>query len=138
WIAPHLPSFQRAYPEIVLELTATPDVVNLTRFEADIALRTVRPADGDFVIRHVGSWNLALYAAQSYTKDRRLRPGLTDFSNTEIITWTNECAHFLGGRWLAEHARGAKIVLMTNTRRTQYAACKAGVGLAILPCASAD
>src|SRR5438874_585440 len=36
WIAPCIPKFRFAYPGIVLEVIATPDVVNLTRREADI------------------------------------------------------------------------------------------------------
>jgi DNA-binding transcriptional LysR family regulator len=138
WIAPSIPAFRLAYPGIVLEIVESPDVVNLTRREADVALRTVRPARGDFIIRRVASWNFALYASQAYAAAHGIKPGLTDLSNAEIISWTEECAHFVGGAWLAEHARGAKIVLTTNSRRIQVAACKAGAGLAVLPCATAD
>jgi len=138
WIAPSLPAFRVAYPGIVVEVVATPEIVNLTRREADIALRTVRPAQGDFIIKHVAAWNLALYASCEYVKAKALVRGMTDLSNTDIITWTEECAHFAGGQWLAENAKDAQVILATNERRLQYAACRAGVGLAILPCATAD
>jgi DNA-binding transcriptional LysR family regulator len=55
-IAPMLAQFHRTYPHIVVEMVASWDVVNLTRREADIALRTARPTQGDFVVRHVGVW----------------------------------------------------------------------------------
>src|ERR1700730_9188059 len=65
-IAPHLAKFRRCFPGISLEVIASTDVFNLTRRDADIALRTVRPTQGDLVIRCAGSWNCGLYAAKTY------------------------------------------------------------------------
>jgi DNA-binding transcriptional LysR family regulator len=79
-----------------------------------------------------------LYAAKSYVAAHDLKPGISNFSNLDIITWTEEFAHLRGGPWFAENARGAIVALQANSRRIQYGACKAGVGLAILPCLSAD
>ena len=41
--------FRHRYPDIVLEIVARMDLVNLTRREADVALRGRRPSQGDFV-----------------------------------------------------------------------------------------
>ena len=137
-IAPKLADFRRCYPGISLEIVARMDLVNLTRREADIALRGMRPAQGDFVIRRAGSWHFGLYAAKTYAEAHDLKPGLSDLSRAEIITWTEEWAHLRGGSWFAEHARGAPVVLASDSRRVHQAACKAGIGVAILPCAVAD
>src|SRR5204863_819915 len=56
-VTPHLAEFRRRYPEIALEIVARRDVVNLTHGEADIALRTVRPTRGSYMIRRAGWWN---------------------------------------------------------------------------------
>src|SRR6185312_12905864 len=61
-ITPHLPRFRKRYPNIVLELSARMDLVNLTRREADIAVRGRKPADGDFVALRAGYWPFGLYA----------------------------------------------------------------------------
>jgi DNA-binding transcriptional LysR family regulator len=137
-IAPHIAEFHRSFPEISLELVIQMDVVNLTRREADVALRQVRPAHGDLVIRRVGAWKFGLYAAKSYAKAHNLKPGLSDLSDAEIVTWTEEFAHLLGGPWFAKHAPGSAIALASNSRRIHHVACKAGVGVAILPCLLAD
>src|SRR5436309_6783473 len=60
-VAPHLDEFQRSYPGISLDIIARMDLVNLTRREADIALRGTRPAQGDFIVRRAGSWPFGLY-----------------------------------------------------------------------------
>jgi DNA-binding transcriptional LysR family regulator len=136
--APRLDQFERRFPGISLEIIASFDVANLARREADVALRTVRPAQGNFLVRHVGWWNFGLYAARSYAEAHYLRPGGVDLSKAGIITWTDDCSHLNGGFWLAEHARGAPVALAANSRIIQQAACKAGIGVAILPCISAD
>ena len=137
-IAPRLPQFRESFPGIILELVANWDVVNLTRREADIALRTARPMHGDFVVRRAGSWRCGLYATRRYAKEHDLKPGLDDLSNAEIITWTEDGTYFRGGPWFARHARNSAIVFSANSRQIQYAACKAGLGVAILPCLAAD
>ncbi len=137
-IVPRLAGFHRRFPGISLELVAQQGLTNLTRREADVALRTVRPDHGDYVIRQAGWWSLGLYAAKGYVKTKRLRRGISDLSQVDIITWTEECAHLRGGSWLAKHAPLSPIALATNSRRIQHAACRAGMGAAILPSWIAD
>jgi DNA-binding transcriptional LysR family regulator len=136
-IAPRLDEFRKSYPGIVLELVSSWDVVSLTRREADIAIRTVRPTHGDFVVRQAGVWNCAIYVSKVYAAKRKLTPGLNDFRGIDVITWTEESS-FRGGDWFDNNARGASIVFAANSRYIQYAACKAGLGAAILPCLAAD
>lgn len=137
-IVPHLSEFCRCHPRILLEIVARTDLANLSRREADVALRSARPEQHNLMIRRAGWWKCGLYAAKSYAAAHDLNPGLRDFSNLDIITWTEEFAHFRGGPWFAEHARDATVALQANSRRIHYGACKAGLGLAILPCLSAD
>lgn len=137
-IAPRLAEFERRFPGISLDIIASFDVANLARREADVALRTVRPAQGNFVLRQAGWWNLALYASKTYVRTHGLQPGLPDPAKTAIITWTDAYAHLNGGPWLAQHARGAPVALAANSRIIQQAACRAGIGVAILPCVAAD
>jgi DNA-binding transcriptional LysR family regulator len=59
---------------------------------------------------------------------------LEDFSQIEVITWTEEWAHLRGGAWFANHAPKAPIALAANSTRLHHAACRAGVGVTILPC----
>ena len=137
-IGPHLQRFAVRFPDLRLEIVTSRDVLSLARGEADIALRAVRPARGGVTIRQAGWWNLGLYAARTYALERNLRAPLSDLSNTHVITWTDDCAGLRGGPWLQEHARGATVALTASSRRVHYAACKAGLGLAILPCLLAD
>jgi DNA-binding transcriptional LysR family regulator len=137
-IAPHLGRFHARYPDITLEIVAQMELADLTRREADIALRGTRPTRGHFVVRRAGVWHFGLYAARKYADARNLKPGVSDLSAAEIITWTKEWAHLRGGPWFAEYARGSRVALTSDSRRVHHAACKAGLGVAILPSALAD
>ncbi len=137
-IGPQLGRFRVRFPDISLEIVAQMELANLTRREADVALRGTRPARGNFVVRRAGYWPFGLYAARRYAEARGLKPGLSDLSAVEVITWTKEWAHLRGGPWFAEYARGAPVALTSDSRRVHQAACKAGLGVAILPCAVAD
>jgi DNA-binding transcriptional LysR family regulator len=137
-LAPHLAQFTKRFPDISLDIAADREVINLARREADIGFRTVRPARGGLVVRQAGWWRLGLYAAKSYAEARNLRPGLADLSSVDIITWTKEHAHLRGGPWFAEHARNSRVVLTASSRRIHHAACKAGIGVAVLPTLLAD
>jgi DNA-binding transcriptional LysR family regulator len=137
-VAPALSAFRERYPNISLDIVAGFEVANLTRREADLGLRTVAPTQRDFVVRQAGWWNLALYAAHSYVEVHSLKAGITDFSDTDLVTWDDAHATLGGGQWFATHALGARVALATNSRLIQLAACKAGLGLAILPCIKAD
>jgi DNA-binding transcriptional LysR family regulator len=135
-IAPKLAALRRAHPGIVLEIVASWDVANLTRREADIAIRTVRPTHGDYVIQQIGIWKCALFASKGYVAENQLKPGLRNLRGMNMISWTEESS-FRGGEFFAQNARGASTAIAASSRHIQYAACKAGLGLAVLPCVAA-
>src|SRR5262249_36988483 len=138
-IAPHLGAFRRCHPHVVLEVVARHELASLSRREAAVALRSARPEQHNLMIRRAGWWKGGLYAAKSYAAAHNLEPGrIRNFCDLDIITWTEEFAHFRGGPWFAEHARDATVALQANSRRIHHSACKAGIGLAILPCLAAD
>jgi len=138
-VAPRLGDFRRTHPGIVVELVSSWDVVNLTRREADVAIRTLRPTHGDFVVRQVGIWNCALYVSKAYARAHgiRAKASADELAALDVITWTEE-HHFRGGDWFDNHLARAPIVFAANSRHIQFAACKAGLGAAVLPSLAAD
>ena len=136
-VAPRLKEFRRSHPGIVLEMVSSWDVVNLTRREADVAIRTARPTQGDYVIRQIGVWNCALYVAKPFAQTHNLVADMNEIPDIDVISWTEE-HRFRGGDWFEKHARTSPVVFAANSRHIQYAACRAGLGAAILPCLTAD
>lgn len=137
-IVPALPSFKALHPGIEIEMIGRMDLANLSRRDADVALRTVRPVKGDLLVRRVGVVDLGVYASRSYSAARGLGSGPLDFRSVDIVTWVEELATLRGGQWLARRAAESTVALRVNSTRLLFDACRAGLGVAILPCFGAD
>jgi DNA-binding transcriptional LysR family regulator len=137
-IVPNLEPFVSRHPGLAIELMGGIPTVNLTRRDADISLRSIRPETGDLMMRRIGGVDLAVYASTAYAEARGLTPASLDWARVETITWVEEMAGLRGGPWLAEHGAAARVALQVNTTRLLYAACSAGLGLAVLPCFGGD
>ena len=67
WLLPPLiAEFQRAEPDIAVELVSSNEVQNLLRREADIALRMARPEQGSLVARKLAEVGIGAYAHEDY------------------------------------------------------------------------
>src|SRR3569833_134221 len=119
-IVPELPAFRAGHPGIEIEMLGRIDLSNLTRRDADLALRTVRPERGDLLVRRIGAVDLALYCSRSYAAARGLGDGPEDFAGEEIITWVEELAMPRAGPWLAVRAATSVVSLRVNTTRLLY------------------
>src|ERR671922_1825763 len=64
----HLAAFRQAHPGIVIELVIDNRVLNLSRREADIALRPARPRENDLWGRKLADVAWTLYAAPAVLK----------------------------------------------------------------------
>jgi DNA-binding transcriptional LysR family regulator len=133
-IAPALPSFHRLHPAIVVELHVTIHTLNLSRREADVALRTTPPAQPNLVARKVGELGFALYGGAAAVERRgRAR----DVEADDLLGFGDELAGLAEARWLA--GSGARrIVARSNSLTALAALAAAGIGLAVLPCILGD
>jgi DNA-binding transcriptional LysR family regulator len=66
YVAQYLPSLTASYPELLVELVTSPDLVNLTKREADVSLSFMPPRGPRLQVRQIGSFALFLYAAPAY------------------------------------------------------------------------
>jgi len=74
FLAPRLPALLDAYPGLRLSILSSPAITDLTRLEADLALRLVRPRTGDLVARTVGTSHLSAFATASLATQLADRP----------------------------------------------------------------
>lgn len=130
FLGPVLVRLRAEHPGIRLELDASVRVMDLTRREADLALRTIRPQSGELVMAKVGAsrWTPMTAAAGAAA-----RAPVKRWEDVAWIAWGAELAGIPPARWLARHLPGGDPVLRTNHIAAQVAAVRAGVGVALLP-----
>jgi DNA-binding transcriptional LysR family regulator len=137
-LTPHLAAFRDAHPGIVVELTIDNRVLNLTRREADAALRPVRPKEGDLWGRKLADVAWAMYGAHSYLKRHGLAKRARDLGSHKLIGWDETAAGIKAAEWLATIAPASGVAYRTNSLVNQLNAVKAEMGLAALPCYLGD
>ena len=127
FLAMRMADFQMKYPGIQLSITAEARQVSLSRREADVALRLVRPKESSNVIRRVGLMPFALYASRRY-------PGLRDPSRWAFIAYDEQFADMPQQRWLLKIAGQRPVSCELIDISSHLSAAQAGAGVAGLPC----
>ncbi len=137
-VTQHLARPQRDAPEVSLELLSGSKPVNLSKGEAELALRLGPITDEDLVAQNVGEAGWSLYAADAYLARLGAPADPRQLAGHEIIGYDESLASTPGAKWLESHAGGARTVLRSREMIDMVAAAAAGLGLAVLPCVLGD
>ncbi len=138
FLHPHLRSFQLRYPDIVLEVVTGNAFFDLSRREADVALRPGDDPPTHLVGRNLATVAWAVYGSRDYLDERRPPRRTSDLVHHAIIGGDDSLAEVPAVRWLRQQVPESTIVYRASTFSTQFAAARAGFGLALLPCVLAD
>lgn len=130
-----LMSFAAAQPSIALELTTTNVMVNLTRRDADIAVRPTSSPPPNLVGRRVAEVAIALYAAPSYLARTAARRPLDKHA---WLAPDDSLASTTIAQWMRSELSHVTPVLRADTLTSLARAALAGLGVAALPCYLAD
>jgi DNA-binding transcriptional LysR family regulator len=126
-LALHLARFRAEYPDIRLSLSAQGRQVSLSRREADVAVRLVRPDEAGIVARRLGTMAFGLYAHRSYAH-------LAAPERWQFIAFDQRFADMPQQAWLLGIAGERPVACELNHISEHLIAVRAGVGVAGLPC----
>jgi DNA-binding transcriptional LysR family regulator len=135
-----LPAFARLrceHPQLQIHLDAGVRTLDISRREADVAIRFVRPTSPNLVYRKVAEVGFALYASSAYLRVRGTPLRGRGLANHDLIAFTampEATAPFFMGESLA----GARFALRCNTVSLQLSAAACGMGIAELACLVGD
>lgn len=132
-LTPLLPDFYRAHPYIHLILNVSSNTANLTRGEADIAIRLFRPKESSLVVRHLGPMTMGLYASQNYLQDHGIPSTPAELQQHRIITYGDMLTTLPENQWLLDHAGHRSNILSSDSTLTRFRATLSGVGISIQP-----
>jgi DNA-binding transcriptional LysR family regulator len=124
----HIAAFRAAHPGVVVELSIENRVLDLSRREADVALRPMRPRQKDLWGRKLADVAWCLYRGV----------GSGEHGMQAVIGWDPEAADIGAADWLAASVPAAAIVFRTSSLINQMTAARAGMGVALLPCYLGD
>ena len=128
-VAPHLATFAEKHPHITVELALTNHPFNLTRREADVAIRPIDGPPEQLVGKRLSDIEFCLYATPEY------------LDGSHNLPFTQHC--WLGvdeplnttpaGRWLSQHVPTSRISLKAGSFVALRLVAEQGLGLTLLP-----
>ncbi|WP_374334514.1 LysR family transcriptional regulator [Leeia sp.] len=131
-VAPNLHRFFQQYPLVQVELIIGRQLSDLSRREADLALRSMNPEHWDwyqdYVLQEVGLLSYRLYGTPERCEQAR-REG---WQRTPLIGWDEAWLKDARGHWLTRFPTEST-VFRCNSLQGQFAAACNGIGLVLLP-----
>ncbi|MFJ4373344.1 LysR family transcriptional regulator [Pseudomonas japonica] len=132
FVIPAVARLHARHPQVRITLNSSSDLLNLSRRDADIAIRTLKPDNPDLVVRRLASWPMGLFAAQAYLDAHGEPARGTAFAGHDLVMyepWLQDAQASLAG----EPIGAGRIVMTGNTSILVRSALKAGIGLGEIP-----
>lgn len=137
-LTPIFARFRDAYPNIRLDVVLANQALNLSKRDADIAIRATDNPPETLVGRRLATIAWALYGRRSEFPDGRQGVNLRDLYDRPWVTLGDNLAGLRVARFTREHVAAENIGLRVNTVLGLTEAVEAGVGIGHLPCFIAD
>jgi len=133
-IMPYLAKFSQRYPDIQLEIAVSNNFQNLTKREADVAVRVSHVSPDIVAGKFVCKMMTSIYGSAEYLATR------TDnaLAHSSWLMPDDDLVHLPITKWLSKNCPDALVVMRCNTILGLYKAVREGMGIASLPCFLAD
>ncbi len=134
-LPPLFAAFRERHPGITVEVATTNSMANLTRRDADVAIRPVAEPPDTLVGRRVSGVVFAAYTAPAY---RDVVGEAPDLASLRWVAPDDSLAGSGVARWMRSALPGAEIGLRVDSLVGMAQAARAGIGAAVLPCYLGD
>jgi DNA-binding transcriptional LysR family regulator len=127
FLAPRLLPLQGQQPGLRIELVGEARQISLSKGEADLALRMVRPVEKGVIARRLAVIAYGLYGLRDYLAS-------CGGDARDFLGYDDSLDHLPPQRWLKTLAGDRGLALRSNDLANLLTAARAGLGLAVLPC----
>ena len=129
FVAPMLGPLSSRHPKLRFEVDASVRQADLTRREADLAIRTVRPSGGPLVRQLL---TRAQWVPMATPELVAALGAVKRWSDLPWVGWGAGLGHLHAAQWLAQRVREVP-VLRTNSFVMQVSVVQQGLGVALVP-----
>lgn len=129
FVAPLIGELLRAHPKLRVEIVSTTAILDLDRREADLALRLVRPTQGELVMTRLVATREVPMGSRALAKKLGV---VRDLSAVPWVGWGALFSRYPFAAWLQERVPDASIVVRSDSVEVQLEAIASGVGVGML------
>lgn len=133
-----LERFHARYPEVRVEFVMSDRYLDITKGEADVALRSGDTDDNELVGRKIADSFWAVYASRKYVERHGKPNRVEDLELHPLVGFDDTMTHHRAAKWLRQVAPNGKVVARNNSVLGLLYAVKSGIGVAPLPTALGD
>ncbi|NVK18682.1 MAG: LysR family transcriptional regulator [Methylocystaceae bacterium] len=133
WLTPRLAGFQKAYPQISLDVECEGGFADLSAREADIAIRLSEPTQGDLKIRKMGVVKFHVFASPAYVDQYGEPSNWADLAGHKIVDYRGYQESKILSLWQETVKNHDQITFQTNSAMSFVSALRAGMGIGMLP-----
>lgn len=128
-----LDAFHARHPGMIVELLMEQRVLDLSKGEADVAIRGGTPGSGALVARKIAEVPWGIYVSRGFV-ERHGRPAVPrDIERFTVVELVDELENLPAVRWMQSHASQARIAARCANVPSAHLVVKSGAGLAPLP-----
>jgi DNA-binding transcriptional LysR family regulator len=133
-LTPLIAAFCKQHPEIHIELITTNAPLELSRREADLAVRVTNKPPDFSLGRHISEFNFCVYGAPRYLK----KHAKTKLADHTWVTILDEVDWLVPLIWKKKEEARQKIIFSGTSTLNTLNCAKQGMGVVILPCFLGD
>jgi DNA-binding transcriptional LysR family regulator len=134
WLAPKLPAFLQAHPQIELQVLVGTGRRDLSRGEVELSVASPRPEQQGLVAVRLARTTAGLYATKALVPGGRVRiTGVESLRDLPLAAYISSYQMLQAEKWFQPLLGSANVVLTSNSTHTLLAAARAGACVAVLP-----
>lgn len=130
--------FHALHPAIRVQFVMSDKYLDLSKGDADVALRSGDTEDGELVGRRIGDSIWAVYASRTYIERNGRPERVEDLDVHALVGFDETMAKHRAAQWLQKVAPNASLAARCNSVLGLISSIKAGVGVGPLPIALGD
>lgn len=135
FLTPSLAEFAALYPEVRVDVIVSSRWLDLSRGEADVALRAARELGNErAVARKLSELPWAIYCSHAYAAAYGAPTSSHDLSQHRVVSVDGLLSGLAALQWMEKSAGTAAVVARTNSLQNLETAVRAGLGVSALPC----
>lgn len=138
WLSSRLDEFLKLYPLIQLEIRLNDAELDLAMREADVAIRLHRPNQSEMIQRKLFTVHNHFYASNAYVDEFGMPASADQLDDHRVISFGEPVPSYLGDINFLERmgrtdSSPRRATLKVNAIYGMMQACRAGIGIAMLP-----
>lgn len=133
WLIPRMKPFQQKNPLVEVHFLTGGEVLNLSRREADLALRLVRPKQADLISKKMGVVELAVFGSKKLFQSEAIPKRPADLAYLPFIGLYANAMSAVERLLFKNLEENLNVTMKSAAWSSVYSAISSGLGIGILP-----